>query len=50
MKRDLFSAKTPVQERQIEMARNVGQLKDKQSKQQQVHLLCQSMIRMLRGK
>ncbi len=50
MKRDLFNTKTPTHERQLEMARNIGQLKDKQSKQQQVHLLCQSMIRMLRGK
>jgi hypothetical protein len=50
MKRDLFNSKTPEHERQMGMARNVAQLKDKQSKRQQVHLLCRSLIRSIRGK
>lgn len=50
MKRDLLNTKTPEQEKQLEMARNVAQLKDKKSKGQQVHLLCQSPVRMIKGK
>jgi|GEM_PF-3029242 hypothetical protein len=50
MKRDLLSTKTPEQERQLEMARNIGHLKTKQSKQQQAHMLCVSLVRMIKGK
>lgn len=42
--------KTPEQERQLEMARNIGHLKTKQSKQQQAHMLCVSLVKMIRGK
>ena len=50
MKRDLLTTKTPEQERQLEMARNVAHLKGKRSKQQQVHLLCTSLVKMIKGK
>ncbi|HEX8894429.1 MAG TPA: hypothetical protein VF783_13955 [Terriglobales bacterium] len=50
MKRDLLTAKTPEQERQLEMARNIGHLKTKQAKHQQATLLCRSLVRMIRGK
>jgi hypothetical protein len=50
MKRDLLNMKTPEQERQLEMARNIGHLKTKQSKQQQAHMLCVSLVKMIRGK
>lgn len=50
MKRDLLNTKTPEQERQMDLARNVAHLKEKQSKRQQVHLLCKSLIRSIRGK
>lgn len=50
MKRDLLNTKTPEQEKQDAMARNIGQLKDKQSKQQQARMLCQSLVRMIKGK
>jgi hypothetical protein len=36
--------------RQIAMAKNIGQLKTKQAKQMQAHLLCQSLKRTIRGK
>jgi hypothetical protein len=50
MKRDLLTTKTPEQEKQMDMARNIGQLKDKQSKRQQARILCQSLVKMIRGK
>jgi hypothetical protein len=50
MKRDLLNTKTPEQERQLDMARNIGQLKDRQSKKQQARILCQSLVKMIRGK
>jgi hypothetical protein len=50
MKRDLLTTKTPEQEKQLDMARNIGQLKDKQSKKQQARMLCQSLVRMIKGK
>lgn len=50
MKRDLLSTKTIEQGKQIEMAQNVARLKSKKSKQQQVHLLCSSLVRMIKGK
>lgn len=50
MKRDLFDGKTPEKEKQMEMARNIGQLKSKGAKRQQAHVLCQSLIRMLKVK
>jgi hypothetical protein len=50
MKRDLFNAKTPEQERQLEMARNVAALRSKDAKKHQVHMLCASLVRMIKGK
>jgi hypothetical protein len=50
MKRDLLSPKTLEQVKQMEMAQNVARLKGKKSKQQQVHMLCQSLVRMIKGK
>jgi hypothetical protein len=49
MKRD-FDTKAADKQHQMEMARNVGQLKNKESKRQQIHLLCQSLVRMIRGR
>lgn len=50
MKRDLFNTKTVEQQKQIDMARNIAQLKSKQAKRQQAHMLCQSLIRTIRSK
>lgn len=50
MKRDLLNTKTPEQDKQMKMAENVARLKTKQSKQQQVTLLCKSLVSMIRGK
>ncbi|MBB5414071.1 hypothetical protein [Paraburkholderia atlantica] len=50
MKRDLFTGKSPEKEKQLQMARNIGHLKTKQSKQQQAHMLCVSLVKMIRGK
>jgi hypothetical protein len=50
MKRDLLTTKTPDQEKQMDMARNIGQLKDKQSKKRQARMLCQSLVKMIKGK
>jgi hypothetical protein len=50
MKRDLLNMKTPEQESQLQMARNVASLRSKDAKRQQVHLLCRSLVRMIRGK
>lgn len=50
MKRDLLTMKTPEQEKQLQMARNIGQLRSKQSKKQQAHMLCASLVRMIKGK
>lgn len=50
MKRDLFNTKTPEQERQLEMAHNIGQLKDKKAKKQQAHVLCGSLVAMIKAK
>lgn len=50
MKRDLLNARTPEQERQMDMAKNIAMLKTKQSKRQQAHMLCVSLVRMIRGK
>lgn len=50
MKRDLLNTRTLEQDRQMKMAENVSKLKTKQAKQQQVSLLCQSLIRTIRSK
>jgi hypothetical protein len=50
MKRDLFTGKSSEQEKQLQMARNIGHLKTKQSKQQQAHMLCVSLVKMIKGK
>ena len=50
VKRDLLNMKTPEQERQIEMARQIGHLKSKAAKRQQAHMLCLSLVKMIRGK
>lgn len=50
MKRDLLNTKTIERIKQIEMAQNVARLKSRKSKQQQVHMLCQSLVKMIRGK
>lgn len=50
MKRDLLTVKSPEQARQMDMARNIGHLKTKQSKQQQAHMLCVSLVKMIKGK
>lgn len=47
---DLLNAKTPEQQKQMDMARNIGHLRSKQAKRQQAHMLCLAMIRMIRGK
>ena len=50
MKRDLFSAKPPHQVEQDRMAANIANLKDKQSKKQQAHMLVLSLVKMIKGK
>lgn len=50
MKRDLLTAKTPEQEKQMDMARNIAMLKGKNSKRQQAHMLCLSLVKMIKGK
>jgi hypothetical protein len=50
MKRDLFNAKPPQHEEQNRMAANIAHLKSKKSKQQQAHMLCQSLVKMIKGK
>jgi hypothetical protein len=50
MKRDLLNMKTQEQEQQLEMARNISQLKDKKSKKQQAHVLCRSLVAMISTK
>lgn len=47
---DLFKQRSVEHVRLDEMARNIGRLKDDKSKRQQAHLLCLSLIRMLRSK
>jgi hypothetical protein len=49
MKRDLLKTKSPEQDRQLEMARNVGQLKNKSAKKQQAHVLCRSLVAMIKA-
>jgi hypothetical protein len=50
MKRDLFSAKPPHQVEQDRMAANIANLKDRQSKKQQAHMLVLSLVKMIKGK
>jgi hypothetical protein len=50
MKRDLLTLKTPEQEKKMDMARNIAMLKTKQAKRQQAHMLCASLVKMIRGK
>jgi hypothetical protein len=50
MKRDLLNTRTLEQEKQMKMAENVSRLKTKQAKQQQVTILCKSLVSMIRGK
>lgn len=47
---DLFKSKSDEAQRQDEMAQNVARLKSKKAKQNQVHLLCQSLVKMIKGK
>jgi hypothetical protein len=49
MKRDLLTARTPEHEKQLDMARNIAMLKTKQSKRQQAHMLCASLVNMIKG-
>lgn len=47
---NLMNAKTPEQQKQMDVARNISHLRSKQAKRQQAHMLCLAMIRMIRGK
>lgn len=50
MKRDLLNAKPELHVRQDDMARNIGKLKSKEAKKRQAHVLCRSLVAMIRGK
>ncbi|QGZ66301.1 hypothetical protein [Paraburkholderia acidisoli] len=50
MKRDLLNMKPEMQRDQDRMATNIARLKSKKAKKQQAHLLCQSLVRMIKGK
>ena len=47
---DLFKQRSSQHVEQDRMAENIGRLKDRKAKQQQAHLLCQSLVRMVKGK
>jgi hypothetical protein len=47
---DLFSQETDTKRQQMDMAKNVARLKTKAAKQQQVHLLCRSLVRTIGSK
>ncbi|QGZ66389.1 hypothetical protein [Paraburkholderia acidisoli] len=49
MKRDLLNMKPEMQRDQDRMATNIARLKSKKAKKQQAHLLCQSLVRMIKG-
>lgn len=46
----LFDQKSELHARQDQMARNIGDLKSKTAKQAQVHMLCRSLVAMLRAR
>lgn len=50
MKRDLFNQKPDLHTRQDAMAKNIGRLKSKEAKKRQAHVLCRSLVAMIRGK
>lgn len=50
MKRDLFNTKPVHQVEQDRMAANIANLKDKQSKKHQAHMLVLSLVKMIKGK
>lgn len=50
MKRDLFTTKLPQHVEQDRMAANIAHLKTKPAKQQQAHMLCRSLVRMIKTK
>jgi hypothetical protein len=50
MKRDLFTAKPAQHVEQDRMAANIANLKDKKAKRQQAHLLCSSLVSMIKAR
>lgn len=50
MKRDLFNPKPEIHEKQDAMARNIGKLKTKDAKKAQAHVLCRSLVAMMRAR
>lgn len=50
MNRDLFDAKPELHRMQDAMAQNIGKLKSKDAKKAQVHVLCRSLVVMLRAR
>ncbi|QMV32379.1 hypothetical protein 8G_00062 [Ralstonia phage Hyacinthe] len=48
MKRDLFNPKPEVHEKQDAMARNISKLKSNDAKKAQVHVLCHSLVAMMK--
>lgn len=50
MKRDLFNPKPELYEKQDAMARNIGKLKNKDAKKAQVHVLCRSLVAMMKAR
>lgn len=50
MKRDLFNQKPELHTQQDAMAKNIGKLKSKDAKKRQAHVLCRSLVAMIKGK
>jgi len=48
MKRDLFNPKPEIHEKQDAIARNIGKLKTKDAKKAQAHILCRSLVAMMK--
>lgn len=50
MKRDLLNTKPELHVQQDAMAKNIGRLKSKDSKKAQVHILCRSLVAMIKAR
>ncbi|MEX3914845.1 hypothetical protein AB4Y43_01175 [Paraburkholderia sp. BR10872] len=50
MKRDLFNIKPDQQREQDRMAENIAKLSDPKAKKQQAHMLCRSLVAMIKAK
>jgi len=50
VKRDLFNQKPDIHTKQDAMAKNIGKLKSRLAKKQQAHVLCRSLVAMIKGK